>query len=85
MKWEDIPSRLKGLQILGFGGNWEIPESHRTIARRLISFLEDRRVLYADWQPEVSNHCERVKSSFDFSLQRGFVLQSGTANNMILA
>lgn len=57
MKWEEILKRLKGLQILGCGGNWEFPDSHQTIARRLITFLEDRRVLYSDWQPEVSNHC----------------------------
>lgn len=50
-------SRLRGLTIAGFGASWEPSESERDIAGRVISFLEDRRVLFNDYELEVPGHC----------------------------
>ncbi|HZP43968.1 MAG TPA: DUF6650 family protein [Candidatus Binatia bacterium] len=70
-----IRRRLTGFSIPVFGVSWNPPEPRRDAARRLITFLEDRRVLYAPEEMEVPSHC--VSSVLDIrrylteELQRG--------------
>lgn len=57
MKFKEITSRLTGISCPIFGVSWNPPQSHITIGRKVISFLEDRRVLYNPYHMEDHNHC----------------------------
>jgi hypothetical protein len=57
MKLKEIAARLTGFGAFGFSANWNPPEAQRTTAKRVISFLEDKRVLYAPESLEVPRHC----------------------------
>jgi hypothetical protein len=60
MKLQEIMNRLTGISIPVFGISWNPPEPQVTIARRVITFLEDRRVLFIASEMETPDHC--VKS-----------------------
>lgn len=47
MKFTDMLKRITGISCPIFGVSWEPPEFERDTARRIIIFLEPRRVLYA--------------------------------------
>ena len=57
MKFNDITSRLTGISIPVFGISWTPPASERDAAKRVVTFLEDRRVLYNPSELEVPEHC----------------------------
>jgi hypothetical protein len=57
MKFDDITSRVTGLSCPIFGLSWNPPESERKIARRVITFLENRRVLFSPFEWEMPDHC----------------------------
>ncbi|MHB8404885.1 MAG: DUF6650 family protein [Gammaproteobacteria bacterium] len=57
MKFSEIASRLTGFSTPIFGVSWNPPEAHCAVARRLITFLEDRRVLYVPSEVEIPDHC----------------------------
>lgn len=57
MKFKEIVNRTSGFSIPIFGVQWNPPELEISKARRLIAFLEDRRVLYAPDSMEVAEHC----------------------------
>ncbi|MRH02427.1 hypothetical protein GIY21_19185 [Xanthomonas sontii] len=57
MKFREIASRLTGISSPVFGVSWNPPESDRAIARRVIAYLEDRRVLYVPSEAELPEHC----------------------------
>lgn len=57
MKFDEITSRLTGISCPIFGVSWNPPESERKIARRVIAFLENRRVLFSPYEWEVPDHC----------------------------
>lgn len=50
-------SRVTGLSCPVFGIQWTPTEASRSVARRTITFLEDRRVLYSPSEMEVPDHC----------------------------
>jgi hypothetical protein len=56
MKFREIASRLTGISSPIFGVSWNPPPADVTVARRVITFLEDRRVLFADESIEVPEH-----------------------------
>lgn len=58
----EIVSRVTGFSVPIFGIQWSPAEAERTVARRVLAFLEDRRVLYAPSEMEVPHHC--VESVF---------------------
>jgi hypothetical protein len=60
MKFKEITSRLTGISCPIFGVSWNPPEPEVTMARRIITTLEDRRVLFTPSEVEVPSHC--VKS-----------------------
>jgi hypothetical protein len=45
---EKILARLTGLSTPVFGVSWTPPELDRSVAERVITFLEDRRVIFPD-------------------------------------
>lgn len=52
MKHTEILNRLTGLSCPLFGISWNPPESQRSLARKIIIFLEPRRVLYSAYEYE---------------------------------
>lgn len=57
MRFKETFARLTGISVPFFGVQWNPPEADRAIAKRVIAFLEDRRVLYAPSEMEVPEHC----------------------------
>jgi hypothetical protein len=57
MKFHEMAGRLTGISTAFGGASWQPPESEVMAARRVIAFLEDRRVLYEPGQMEVPAHC----------------------------
>lgn len=59
MKFREIASRLTGFSTPMFGASWNPPEAQRSVARRVLAFLEDRRVLYSPSEVESPDYCVR--------------------------
>ncbi len=57
MKFAEIINRITGFSIPIFGLSWQPIESEIQIARRVITFLEDRRVLFRPTELEIPHHC----------------------------
>ncbi len=57
MKFKEIANRLTGFSVPFGGVSWQPTELEITAARRVIAFLEDRRVLYSPHEFEVPAHC----------------------------
>lgn len=57
MKFSEIANRLTGISTPFGGASWQPPELEIAGARRVIAFLEDRRVLYDPCEMEVPDHC----------------------------
>jgi len=67
MKFREILSRITGLSVPVFGVQWTPPEAECAKARRVLTFLEDRRVLYTPSEMELPHHCvESVLRIRDF-------------------
>ena len=60
MKFNEIIKRITGISTPIFGISWNPENTERDIARQVISYLEDRRVLYIPSEMECPDHC--VKS-----------------------
>jgi len=57
MKFTEIANRLTGISTPLGGASWQPAELEIGAARRVITFLEDRRVLYVAHELEVPAHC----------------------------
>ena len=57
MHFAEIASRLTGISTPVFGVSWNPPQPDRVVAKRVLTFLEDRRVLYVPTDVEVAEHC----------------------------
>lgn len=57
MRFSEILNRLTGISCPIFGVSWNPAETQRSIARRIIIYLEARRVLYAEFGDEAVCHC----------------------------
>jgi hypothetical protein len=57
MKYKEIINRLTGFTTPIFGVSWNPPAADRTVARRVIAFLEDRRVFYNPYHMEMEFQC----------------------------
>jgi hypothetical protein len=57
MKFKEIMSRITGLSCPIFGVSWNPKETERSIAKKIIVFLEAKRVLYIPSEMEVPYHC----------------------------
>jgi hypothetical protein len=61
MKFSEIGQRINGIgistPIFGFSVNWNPPEPAKNVAREVIIFLENRRVLYNPYFLESYSHC----------------------------
>ena len=52
LPFQRIAQRITGISTPVFGISWNPPEEKRDIVRRLVTFLEDRRALYAGYDFE---------------------------------
>jgi hypothetical protein len=59
MKFKEIASRLTGFSVPVFGISWNPPELEVAVAKRVLAFLEDRRVLFNPYHLEVAEQCVR--------------------------
>jgi hypothetical protein len=57
MKFADLARRLTGISTPVIGISWQPEPSETDAARRVLVFLEDRRVLYEPSELEVPEHC----------------------------
>jgi len=57
MRFSEIANRLTGISTPLGGVSWQSSDLEVSAARRVIAFLEDRRVLYAPDELEVPSHC----------------------------
>lgn len=57
MKFGEIANRLTGISTPFGGASWQPAEMEIATARRVIAFLEDRRVLYEPSEMEMPSHC----------------------------
>lgn len=57
MKPAEIVARLRGFTLLGVGASFAPAEADSARARRVLSFLADRRVLYVPSEMEVPTEC----------------------------
>lgn len=57
MKASEIASRITGFSVPFFGVSWSPPVSEVALARQLMTYFEDRRVLYSDYELENPDHC----------------------------
>jgi len=57
VRFKEVLARVTGLSSPVFGVSWNPPEPEVQVARRVVTFLEDRRVLYVPSEMEVPEHC----------------------------
>jgi hypothetical protein len=56
MKFREVLSRITGFSVPIFGIQWNPSEAECVVAKRVLTFLEDRRVLYVPSEMEVPSH-----------------------------
>jgi hypothetical protein len=59
IKVSELARRITGFSIPGFGLQWSPPDNERKTVRELLTFLEDRRVLYTPGNLEVAGEVEQ--------------------------
>ena len=57
MRFSEVAKRLTGFSTPIFGVSWQPPEAEVAVARRVVNFLEDRRMLFNPYELEVAEHC----------------------------
>ena len=57
MKYKEIFSRITGFSVPLFGVSWNPKQPEVAIARKVLVFFEDRRVLYNPFHMEMEEHC----------------------------
>jgi hypothetical protein len=57
LKFKEVVASLTGLSTPIFGVSWNPPKAEVTVARKIVAFLEDRRVLYNPYHMEDPRHC----------------------------
>ena len=56
-RFSEVLHRVTGISTPIGGVSWEPSKTELAVARRVIAFLEDRRVLYAPGELEIPHHC----------------------------
>lgn len=59
MRFSEVVRRLNGISTPVFGVSWNPGEADVAVARRVLTYLADRRVLFNPCVLEVADHCVR--------------------------
>ena len=74
LHFKELASRLNGVQIPIFGVQWVPTEPERKVVRDVLTFFEDRRVLYNDYafemEQEVVESTLRIREALTDAIQR---------------
>jgi hypothetical protein len=81
MRFSEILNRLTGISCPVFGVSWIPAETERDIARKLIIYLEPRRVLYSEYEYETIYPC--VASVTEIKNYLTLVLQALNENSKL--
>jgi hypothetical protein len=57
MNFKEVLTRITGFSVPVFGVSWNPPQPDIATARKVLAFLEDRRVLYNPYHLEVAYQC----------------------------
>lgn len=57
MKFKEILKSITGISTPVFGVSWNPPKTEKVVAKEVIAFFEDRRVLYNPSELEMPDHC----------------------------
>ena len=57
LKFKDIASQITGFSTPIFGISWNPSKTESNIAKSVVNFLEDKRVLYNPTELEIPHHC----------------------------
>jgi hypothetical protein len=57
MNYKEVLNRITGFSVPIFGISWNPPTAEIEVARRVLAFLEDRRVLYNPYHIEIEHEC----------------------------
>jgi len=57
MTFKEIAGKITGFSFPLFGISWDPPKLEIEVAKKVITFLEDKRVLYVVYELESPSHC----------------------------
>ncbi|OGD09884.1 hypothetical protein A2397_06185 [Candidatus Amesbacteria bacterium RIFOXYB1_FULL_44_23] len=57
LKFKNLVPQITGISTSVFGISWDPSKAERSIAKSIVNFLEDKRVLYNPTELEVPSHC----------------------------
>ena len=79
MKFERIYKNITGLSCPIFGIQWNAPPIEANEAKKVVLFLEDKRVLFENANMEDAGHCAQSVLDIRFELTKGLqALPSGS-------
>jgi hypothetical protein len=74
LKYQELASRINGVQAFNVGIQWVPPEPERKIVRDVLTFFEDRRMLFnpCAWElpDEVTQSALRIREVLTEAIQR---------------
>jgi hypothetical protein len=77
MTFKEIASKITGFSFPIFGISWNPSKPEIVVARKVMTFLEDRRVLYVVYELETPKHCtESVIKIREFLTEQLFDLDA---------
>ena len=82
ISYKKIALSITGFSCPVFGISWNPPKNQRAIARKLITFLEDRRVLTQDHHREFTSHVTSSVLAIREEITR--VLQDAPENEVLV-
>ncbi|WP_433763723.1 DUF6650 family protein [Flavobacterium ginsenosidimutans] len=85
MKFTEIANRVTGISVPIFGISWNPPKLQKKVAENVITFLEDRRILYNPFELESPEHCiQSINAIREFLTQQLFDVESNSELGVVL-
>lgn len=85
MTFKEVASRITGISIPVFGVSWNPPKLEKQIAEKIITYLEDRRVLYNPYELESPKRCvESINQIRSFLTEQLYDVDRGSELSLIL-